>query len=394
MLTVLHKLKLDDVAHRFCMHPYRIVIVMICCLSTCIEVLLSTTFLIGYKAPIIILSALTTMGLIITYPNIAVLFVGIISAIWSIAFAQIPLSFLILSLCCTVIASQKSLKEGIAYAAILSICALLNLRIYPDQLSTYANGVVFIYISALLLCVIWGYFLKQQATCVEQNISSQQISQLHSHTNDQMKQRNIARRLHDHTTNDLTNIIMLVDRAAKDGKPIDQSIMAQIKSLSLDALSTTRSSITALENIQNNNDQSLHRLNLLQQTIEKLRIQASYSRLNGTVLVTADSGLEEEDFILLNDFMHELVGNLVKYAEPESDYILLFDVHENKCTIESCNQVNVAHPTQNSSGLGTGLAYYRELITNRGGQFETKTQDNNWIIRIQIPLSTSENSQA
>ena len=244
----------------------------------------------------------------------------------------------------------------------------------------------------------------------------------------------IARELHDHTTNDLSDIIMLINRRLAEASAnnemdcngpdntgetanmSDRSVgdLETIRSLALDALHHTRHTIATLDGRSNGTgmangpvvkastgaadgatsvgmDHTAPAATIpampdtyehLSDTITEHRERLRQLGHEGEVITIGDvDDLPTVTRTLVADFLRELFGNIVRHADPARGYTMLIMVSDDMCIIDlsdfaatdnSGEKADVANSaeTPQPGDLRSGLARYRGLIEHRHGVLE------------------------
>lgn len=214
----------------------------------------------------------------------------------------------------------------------------------------------------------------------------------------------LARELHDHVTNDLNDIVMLIDGHLADADDADDPTdepderYRTIRNLAIDALRHTRRTIATL-------DGRTHAPETPQppaaapamaappvpspaaggpsEVIERQRLRLERIGYSGEVIVIGDANLPPASArAFIADFLRELFGNIAKHADPRQGYTMFIAFAPTDCTIELCDHPKHSGPS--AEGLRSGLARYRTLIEQADGAL-TVTDGDAWTMHARVP---------
>lgn len=355
------------------------IIIFACCAACCLLQILLTT---PRSAPTSLLLVMVGTACVIAFfsTTITAIWITATTALCIIIYPAVPLTlagFACIAIC---MASRCSIKLGIVLAGVLSAGALLNAGMFPYTDAMFGSGLCLLAICASIVAVLLGCVSRARKQATEHNQSDGTRSQP---TQSNLSEHAIARQLHDHTANDLSNIVMLTERA-QSGEGDSAAILDTIHRLSNDALQQTRESIASLEMGAETNY-----VQRLRAVIAQQQEQLTQLGLHGDIIDTYHpQSLSNEDFVLLNALLHELLGNLAKYADKSHPYLFLFTLEDGMCTIESLNYVRTEQtPSSRIGGLHTGLAHYESIVNKLGGDWNVQESDGRWMIKISVPLS-------
>lgn len=99
---------------------------------------------------------------------------------------------------------------------------------------------------------------------------------------------------------------------------------------------------------------------------------------------TQGGGGSEANSELIDDLMHELFGNMMKYADKEKPYFILVSSTESQIGIGVTNMVRNCELAQ--SGLGSGMRALRERIHKIGGTLEMGWDGPYWNVQASVPV--------
>lgn len=200
-------------------------------------------------------------------------------------------------------------------------------------------------------------------------------------------------RLHDRVCNSLSFLInALEDRSVSgtsggDGLPDDE-----VRRILQEALRDSRAAITLVKAREDTPpDGSGHGesfASLAETHAERLRMTG----IRGDVFVdpSVDLLLDERTMRDAASFLTELFGNIGKYADPATGYVMSVGVHADGLHIDESNLVRAAGA--DDDGLlsnGDGLRRYRRIIEARGGQLTVSADDGIWSVQSLWPLRRS-----
>jgi signal transduction histidine kinase len=206
----------------------------------------------------------------------------------------------------------------------------------------------------------------------------------------------IAQRLHDYTTNDMNNIIMLVDLAQGGSAEHDPAETLQlIRDNAVNALAQTRQAILTLRSDQAGHPQnewpdaagiaSSGLTDQLTQLIDEQQEVLDSLGFQGTVLMPVPMPDAQQDRSqLIEDLVKELFGNIAHHAVPAGGYTMTIGANDEDCEI-SLSDIPL-HGGE-SAGLGTGMASYRTAIGAIGGSWSVEENEHSWTLSARIPWS-------
>ncbi len=231
------------------------------------------------------------------------------------------------------------------------------------------------------------------AICIGICIRSAAHNSLNEHER-RARQRNvrIARDLHDHTTNDITDMMLLIDRYRLAPGSVSAAELKALRTIADDALQHTRQAIATLEEEppqvpKSALDVTVASRRHLSDDIAKHRARLQRIDSSGDVIITgAIDTLNNSDTVFIADFLRELFGNIAKYADSTQRYVMLIAVSQDRVTIDITD-----HPRQDGvslEGRHSGLAYYRERVQNMHGDWNVREERGQWVLHASVPVNT------
>lgn len=202
------------------------------------------------------------------------------------------------------------------------------------------------------------------------------------------RRRRIARTLHDQVANDVNDVIMMVEHRLMQSGPDPQ--LERIRSTSAHALESIRRVIVELEDCgvsadlkppSRNGD--IHKESALFQKAREYDDRLHASGFHGELLVEGEAQVGGANNELIDDLMHELFGNIMKYADKEKPYFILVSSTESQIGIGVTNMVRNRELAQ--SGLGSGMRALEERIQKIGGTLEMGWDGPYWNVQASVP---------
>ena len=224
----------------------------------------------------------------------------------------------------------------------------------------------------------------------------------------------IAQRLHDYTTNDLSDIAMMADHQLAICDNEQREAWHSVKNLALDALTHTRKAIRTLESDkttvkQYDGTQTYdHRQNQLVSLRHSSTAPAQASETTGIdrldelnkLIATCQSNLAANGYAgevirfgteptqlgdatatLIIGLVRELFGNIAKHAQASAGYTMLISWTDAAFVIELSD---VPEPNTDV-GLRSGLERYRQTIESMQGQWDIENTSNHWNFHAEVP---------
>lgn len=216
----------------------------------------------------------------------------------------------------------------------------------------------------------------------------------------------IAQRLHDYTTNDLGDIVMMADHQLTTCDDGQREVWTNVRKLALDALAHTRKAILTLESNRpaagqnDGTNQDDHEWRTLQQQANDMSTESSgLSELDELITVcrgnlaangcagevlrlsVEPTSIDGKTAPLIIGLVRELFGNIAKHADVSGGYTMLIHWTDAACVIELSD---VPKPSADA-GLRSGLERYRRTIESMQGQWNVESADDHWSIHAEVP---------
>ncbi|WP_140557230.1 hypothetical protein [Bifidobacterium sp. UTCIF-39] len=324
-------------------------------------------------------------------PNIGV---WAVSALWVISsLVSNPTGWMTTTIALFAIGASSfvSSLRGATVAAVIWSAQIVGKILYRP--SFFVDGEIVSFTTFVVLVFLSGFFLRRQKIANEALVQVKRQQQLNV----------IARNLHDYVTNDLVDALLSLNQISGFSKSNEsQRGMEDVKRSIDDALMQTRRIIRMLEQSQTDNQSpigtGLHAsLRSVYVICDDEQRHLNRVGISGTVLFPQDMNihLHREDARFIKDLFREILGNIRKYADPALPYSIsvgINDRHEGQRIL----LIDVAdmpkHDTQFNgeitSGMHSGLARYRQAISERGGTLAVEESDGLWVLSIKLPLQT------
>lgn len=385
-------------------HPYLSLIVFIIGTSAIAE-FINYLILLQATEPSTKELVLTTALLITTtiiivyyikYPIPASYAVLWITALGETILDPAPLSLLVLGISAIAVSTYKKPSIGYTISVLYALIMIIDGIIRPTGIM--GAGSAYTFIAFIIIGAGIGHGFRINAQHIQEhqkNITLQHNMQ-------------IARELHDHTTNDLTNIIMIINKRLEDNNiPITDKTpdnisnrtkdLLTIRDLASNALQHTRQSITTLDSTftlsdtkstqihtSQNNDK---KEKLIEEEIEEQKNRIEDMGYYGEIITIGNiNTLPEHIQRFLIGFIHELFGNITKHSDPQYEYTLLISTTDNQVTLElSDKPVHEPNEKIHMKGMNSGLKRYSEIITAMNGTLEVRTKGI-WSMHASIPF--------
>lgn len=299
-----------------------------------------------------------------------------------------PFTYNFLMFAALLIRSYLSVFTGICAGLALSLCACADAALNTASVMRNGGYITF------ALCVAFSIFAGY---AVQMHVYRGMMQRDRYHAD---QQRGIARNLHDYATNDLTDILLILDHM--EGHPQDAATAEQlsvIRTLTGRALNRTRQAISVLENDDPAPQRKTNatKFDLSGIIAEQEHILAT-AGLHGETLTIGEPStrIDAETAKLLTGFIRELYGNIGRYADAMANYLLIIAFAERSITVElsdlprpdrGVSSSVVARHSASAGGLHSGLAHYRQLIAERGGEWEQSRNKPYWTLRVTVPLA-------
>jgi signal transduction histidine kinase len=214
----------------------------------------------------------------------------------------------------------------------------------------------------------------------------------------------IAQRLHDYTTNDMNNIIMLVDLVqGGSSRHNPAETLRLVRENAVNALAQTRQAILTLrsDGVEYpqidwmNHDGLLPSSDLnarLTQLIDEQQEILDSLGFQGTVLMpTPMPNATQIRSLLIEALVKELFGNIAQHAAPAGGYTMTIGANDDDCEIGLSDTPlgAMTSPAQAAAGTGTGMATYHATITSIGGSWNVEEGESSWTLSARIPWSNT-----
>ena len=305
-----------------------------------------------------------------------------------------PTTMLITSLIAVGVASFLDARLGGALGALLVAAALTGMIIHHD--SAMHRGGILSFVAFVLIAFGAGLLTRLNTRHRAQELQNLAL------------RRNalIAQRLHDYTTNDMNNIIMLADLTLDGDSDHDSAETIQlIRSNALNALTQTRQAILALRDdgeaqcpshmAGKPSDLRTHLIQLVDEQQEML------DRLGFTGTVFVPSPFPETDTQhapLIMGLVKELFGNIARHAAPDGGYVMTICASDEECDLSlSDTPAGIQRQPQgqgDAKGLGSGMRHYREQIEALHGQWHIEQTADSWTLETRIPWDSKTTPRA
>lgn len=299
-------------------------------------------------------------------------------------FTTVILAFLALS-----IISYLHMRRGILCGAVVSICAFIASGTAPRSL--VGNGGSYSFSAFVVAFICIGGIIRVTAGA---SVERQKSLSLESN-------QKIAGRLHDYTTNDLTDIIMVVEHMRRNVP--DEETRRQLDTIddaAVDALRHTRQAIRTLRTDGPSTDVSsaegssragsVVSVRTLRRTVDRCRRTLADIGMDGDVLVFGrpDASMTSEATSLMQGLIRELFGNIGRHGDHAQPYMVMISYTGECAVVETTNAIRDAggeEPDDASVGLRSGLAHYRLLVERNGGIWRESRARHRWTLRVEIP---------
>lgn len=303
-------------------------------------------------------------------------------------FTTVVLAFLALS-----IVSYLHMRRGILCGAVVSICAFIASGTAPRSL--VGNGGSYSFSAFVVAFICIGGIIK---TTGDTRAERQKNLSLESN-------RRIAGRLHDYTTNDLTDIVMLVEHMRRNVP--DEATRRQldtVRDTAVDALQHTRQVIRTLRAEETpaetssaegaSRTASAASARTLRRTVDRCRRTLADMGMDGDVLVFGrpDTSMTAEAASLMQGLIRESFGNIGRHGDHARPYMVMISYTGECAVVETTNAIRDAGGEESdaTAGLRSGLAQYRLLIERHGGVWRESRTRSRWMLRAEIPNTLSD----
>ncbi|NMM95196.1 hypothetical protein [Bifidobacterium oedipodis] len=216
-----------------------------------------------------------------------------------------------------------------------------------------------------------------------------------------------AARLHNRICNDLTSLVLRIDRCAGDQTTatttgngddpdgpddVNDAGVAELMAVRAGLVETLGDVRQVIASLQTDTEQESNGLNRADDFNEELqrRIQHQRQRLeglgiHGDVLCADADGelLSAEGRDLALEAVDELFGNIARYASPEVGYTFVAQRDATTLTISVADT-----PRHNAmTGNGSGMARLRQSVEAIGGSCAVESSPGTWFCQLRIPYA-------
>ncbi|WP_146143573.1 hypothetical protein [Bifidobacterium callitrichos] len=232
-----------------------------------------------------------------------------------------------------------------------------------------------IYASLLILPILCGLFLRYQLDTKDREflLKSQQNN------------LKLARYLHDYTSNNLCDIILLTDNLLKKQSSEYTESIKTIRHLAFSSLEQIRSISKKLDNETIENESTIDNFMLeLSKLCNKNQIVLSNLGIKGTILfpnILPSISSNEQHLVL--DIIQEFCGNISKHADKQSGYVITITAHDDSIAITSTNAV-ASHQSKLSNG--SGMQKIKERIELLHGSLTITNSTMLYKASISLPI--------
>ena len=111
--------------------------------------------------------------------------------------------------------------------------------------------------------------------------------------------------------------------------------------------------------------------------------------MEGEFLIAGVSSVEcsEDCREALLSVLREIVGNMMKYANPSGVYCIALTIDNGRATLSASNAVDDTGLSDGTGlSVGTGLLRCRQSALRLGGEFEASCTDGLWTCLLVLPL--------
>lgn len=223
------------------------------------------------------------------------------------------------------------------------------------------------------------------------------------------KSLDLAARLHDATTNDLSYLIMSIDRLMSEspsqGKSMDLPLLREVAQRALDqthdviaVLSRQNVGVTQVPQFHSHRAGegiASDRAGRFDAEIKRHQRELAALGFRGEVIVTDPSDLlsrfDEKTIQLARSLLEETFANIAKHADRGQEYVFAMQVRQDGLHI-SVADVPAKMPEGESAespkslGMGFGVSHLRQSIAQSGGWLRTREEDGYWSCLAYIPI--------
>ena len=304
-----------------------------------------------------------------------------------------PVSMMFTALLIVGASAYLSIWRAAVLAGLLVCGSALNMVLLPTAFMS--GGGMISYALLTLISMLVGVLTRKGLHRQEQKILN--ISALSNNT--------IAQHLHDYTTNDMNDIIMLSDAIMDTPSATDHAeSIHRIREIAANALTQTRTAISSLEQARtpiapvprlecagqppsNLQERVSDLLDEQQELLESLGF-------TGTVIMPSPlPASHDADGRLLLGLLRELFGNIAHHAAPRQGYTLAICGSDRCCDISladtpvTVQTTGIRRKAKNDDlpkGMRSGLRRYERAIAERHGEWEITAKPDSWSLHATI----------
>ncbi|MBW3092200.1 hypothetical protein KIH79_04375 [Bifidobacterium sp. 82T10] len=303
-----------------------------------------------------------------------------------------PLSILFCLLVAVTIMAYLGIAMALAAAIAAEAATAARIWLYPWDSSVFA---IVCATAAFLMVALWlgsmmSWRERQEADELERAALLRRVAD-----------QRLAEQLHHSVANDLTTILLLACQLrtatrADGGERVDAA--AIIERTAQESLAKVRTLIAGLDRAGDASHRtpighvSAERRPLTTLGNDELQsIAATYDErlhahgLTGEIIVggVPSCSCTAERRSALLDILHEIVGNMMKYADPAAGYCIVVTLAPGLATLSASN--GIFRPAGIFSG-GTGLDRCRHTAVAAGGEFTVNHDDSVWAVLLKLPM--------
>lgn len=298
-------------------------------------------------------------------------------AIGAVMHVQLPMPIMLIVVVAGVLAIKCRPRIGILCVATTCVAGMMDTNMYLHGVAGPNRIALWVLCTVISIGGGLGFWLHAKQQRIDDAVSEAN------------RRRRIARTLHDQVANDINDVIMMVDHHLVQSGPDPQ--LERIRATSAHALANVRHAIMELEDCpvpastkpmstcgQGRKESALYRR--AREYDDRLHAAGFHGELlMGEDL--PDGGANSE---LIDDLMHELFGNIMKYADKGKPYFIMVSSTESQIGIGVTNMVR--NQNQAQSGLGSGMRALAERIEKTGGTFEMGWDGPYWNVQASVPI--------
>ena len=277
------------------------------------------------------------------------------------------------------------MNVGIALALLCASIAMLSL--------TSSVNVTVTMTATFTTSALAGYASKRQMEMAKER---EALAEAKRESDTMLRNMEVASRLHDTVTNDLSYIIMVAStRALSTQDATEQQTLSDIIDRSQDAFAKAHEIIEVLSGVgrkQVASSQAVELRRELEAIANAEQMRLGQLGLTGT---TTFSGIdtpvrvEQRNLEEIRGLFTEAFTNLRKHCTPPADYTIIADIHSDALTLTTMNSLNPStHSSVPSPATGRGLVMHREIIESLGGTLKFANDQDTWTLHAEIPYTT------